>query len=147
MIKTNETVFETLAITSSATLEYILTSISQIQVIPEEVFKKHPEFIEIIDRILVRLTYFKHYYFMLSCAFLETKIPEMNKLVSQYIEIPENERNRIDFNLFNAENFNAINQFFNSYVRIKLNKYLEVFLGQTKSNMTELNKNLFFIVH
>ena len=127
-------------------LDILLVLIDRFKDFRETQKDLNPELIERIDNIFRRLTFFKDYYFLLSKAFNLKTIEERNKLGHDFEAIPQNERNRIDFAKFSRENFDAMDKFFMSFVKVKVQDLMDEMSPGNTYPLDEAKKDLIYMV-
>lgn len=146
MIYPLDSKIDKLAARSHRSLESLLLLMDTLKNFSNHIILRHPDIPEMIDKILLRLIYFKEYYVLLSNAFLLPTIEQRNELGKQLSNIPENERNRIDFNFFSNENFDAIDSFFTSYAHSKIEQAVKDLSSFSTYSIEEARKDLAYIV-
>lgn len=145
MISSFEDNREKLYARSTRTLEALFILIDKLQYFSEE-GTEDLNIREISSKTSKRLQYFKEYYYLLTRAFSVETIEQQNEIVKLCFEIPEEEKSRIDFNNFSKENFDAIDSFFISYARLKLEMVMEMIESKESYNKEEVKKDFFYIV-
>ena len=71
---------------------------------------------------------------------------ERNELAKALTELPEQERNRIDFNYFSFENFDALDSFCIPYVKVKLDVVIDNLTDPKNFDPEECHMGLFYVV-
>ena len=139
-------VFEGLIERASKSLERLYVLQESVKELRESGIKNNPEQLKFVESILKSLSYFKEYYFLLFRAFSFTNNEERNEFAKTMDKIPEEERNRIDFNYFSIENFDAVDAFYISYSKLKIKTMIQKHTEKKGYSDGEFHKDLYYVV-
>ena len=146
MVYTYEDKLDALRDRCHRSLDTLLVLIDRLRDFKEVQAPRTPSLAERLDNIFQKLSFFKEYYFLLSRAFILKTVEERNELGRNFNAIPESQRNRIDFAKFSRENFDAIDQFLTSFVRMKVELLMDELAPGNNYPLDEAKKDLIYLV-
>ena len=101
---------------------------------------------DLLGSLVPILAMFIIFYFLLFRAFMLPTVEARNALVASFPDLSADDKARINFGLFQFENFTVVDRFLSAFVKLKLGDFFERMTSPALFDLEECRKDLLYLV-